>query len=64
MQEVVSAMLANLGYDSAVATSAKDAYARYIGENFDVVLISADLPQEEGFTLAQWIKSHRVEMPW
>ncbi len=63
MQEVVSAMLASLGYDSAIATSAKDAYARYIGENFDVVLISADLPQEEGFTLAQWIKSHRIEMP-
>lgn len=63
MQEIVTDMLASLGYESTVAVTAQDAYSRYIAGNFDVVLISADLPQEEGHVLAQWIKSHRVDMP-
>lgn len=63
MQEVVTGMLASLGHESEIATGAQDAYARYIADSFDVVIISADLPQEEGHTLAQWIKSHRIEMP-
>ena len=63
MQELLTGMLASLGHDPAVATGAQEAYGRYVGESFDVVVISAELPQEEGHTLAQWIKSHRVEMP-
>jgi CheY-like chemotaxis protein len=63
MQDIVTDMLASLGHESATSTTAKDAYSRYVNGAFDVVVISADLPQEEGHTLAQWIKSHRVEMP-
>ena len=63
MQDILTDMISSLGHESAIAINAKDAYARYVNGAFDVVLISADLPQEEGHTLAQWIKSHRVEMP-
>ncbi len=63
MQDVLTDMLSSLGHESAIATVAKDAYSRYVNGSFDVVLISADLPQEEGHTLAQWIKSHRMDMP-
>lgn len=63
MQDIVTDMLTSLGHESAISTNAKDAYARYVSGAFDAVVISADLPQEEGHTLAQWIKSHRVEMP-
>lgn len=63
MQDIVTDMLASLGHESETSTSAKDAYSRYVNGAFDVVIISADLPQEDGHTLAQWIKSHRVEMP-
>lgn len=63
MQDILADMISSLGHVSAIATTAKDGYARYINGAYDVVLISADLPQEEGHTLAQWIKSHRVEMP-
>ncbi len=58
MQEIVVDMLSSLGHSAASSASAQDAYARYIAGSFDVVL-----PQEEGHTLAQWIKSHRVDMP-
>lgn len=63
MQDIVTDMLSSLGHESATCATAKDGYSRYVNGAFDVVLISADLPQEEGHTLAQWIKSHRVEMP-
>jgi CheY-like chemotaxis protein len=63
MQDILTDMISSLGHESALAMNAKDAYARYVNGAYDVVLISADLPQEEGHTLAQWIKSHRVEMP-
>ena len=63
MQEIVTDMLISLGHASTTSASVQDAYSRYIAGSFDIVLISADLPQEEGYTLAQWIKSHRVDMP-
>ncbi|HWO56388.1 MAG TPA: response regulator [bacterium] len=63
MQDVVTGMLASLGHEATVAAAAQEGYARYIGGHYDAVLISAELPQEEGFALVQWIKSHRAEMP-
>jgi CheY-like chemotaxis protein len=63
MQDVVTSMLASLGHEATVAAAAQEGYARYIGGHYDAVLISAELPQEEGFALVQWIKSHRAEMP-
>jgi CheY-like chemotaxis protein len=63
MREVLGGMLSGLGHHVSSALTAQEAYARFVSEPFDLVLISGDLPQQEGYALAQWVKSHRSETP-
>ncbi|MBI3871458.1 MAG: response regulator [candidate division Zixibacteria bacterium] len=61
--ELLSGLLGAMDHAAEVAFTAQDAYQTFVRGGFDVVVISADLPQQTGLALAEWVKSHRCDTP-
>lgn len=60
IRDLLSRFLANEGYRVTTAASAKDARAKLLGLNFDMLILDVMMPGETGFDLARFIRTTSV----
>ncbi len=58
--KMIAATLAIGGYDSAICANGREAVERAAAEAFDVMLLDVMLPDMDGFTVIQHIRSDRL----
>ena len=58
--KMIAATLAISGYDSAICANGREAVERAAAEVFDVMLLDVMLPDMDGFTVIQHIRSDRL----
>ena len=56
-QEVMSALLDTLGAEATIVATAADAIDRLAHESFDVAFIDLEMPDADGFTVAETVRS-------
>lgn len=57
IRDLLSRFLAGEGYRVTAALSAKDARAKLVGLNFDLLILDVMMPGESGFDLARFIRT-------
>ncbi|HUU44550.1 MAG TPA: response regulator, partial [Acidobacteriota bacterium] len=63
MRELLVGMLETLGHDAVGARDSQDACRYFEAQQFDVVVVNADMPQRSGIALAEWVKSGAPHVP-
>ena len=63
MCELLVGMLEMLGHDAVGTRDPQDACRHFEAQQFDVVVINADMPQRSGISLAEWVKSGKPHVP-